>query len=237
MIHELLHENALLMLGISGYAVVLIVARGILFQRKIYRPMLLNITLAWIPYLLVLAYYWVRKLALLYGTDIPELVPLLLLFLILLLWFLFLPNATYLITELHHLRDDAADDIPLWYDIALVTALMLSGLLLALLSLSSLHLILISALGHQVAWAIVLVYLILTNFGLYLGRYLRLNSWDAFLHPGRMLSSILGHLGSPDGLRATLAYTVIFSLLLTTVYLFIFNAIAGQLEVVGFIVT
>jgi uncharacterized membrane protein len=236
MIGDLLHRNALLMLGISGYAVALIVARGILFKRRIYRPMLLNITLAWIPYLLVLAYYWVLKLSLDAGAGTPVLIPLVLIVLILVLWFLFLPNSTYLITELHHIRDDAGQNIPLWYDIALVTALVLTGLLLGMLSLASLQLILVSAVGYAASWAIVLAYLVMTNFGLYLGRYLRLNSWDAFLRPRQLLKRIVGHLATPEGLRATLAYTVVFTLLLVSIHMFIFNAIQGQLDDVGFVV-
>lgn len=93
-----------------------------------------------------------------------------------LLTVLFLPNAPYMITDLFHLR--ARAEFPLWYDALLVFWFALVGVLLFYLSLFNIERAVrryANSWGAQLAVAAICF---LCGFGIYLGRYLRFNSWD-----------------------------------------------------------
>lgn len=96
-------------------------------------------------------------------------------------WFLFFPNAAYIVTDLVHLRN--RPEVPYWYDIIAIMAFVQTGLFLGYLSLYLMQEVVRAWLGRWVGWAFALVMLALGGFGIYLGRFLRWNSWDALLEP------------------------------------------------------
>jgi uncharacterized membrane protein len=76
-----------------------------------------------------------------------------------------------------------------WYDVIAVLSLTMCGILLCCVSLAYVQLILDrSVVGTAWSWVIVIGCLMLANFGSYLGRRLRFNSWDAIARPGRVLA-------------------------------------------------
>jgi len=97
------------------------------------------------------------------------------------LWLLFLPNAPYIITDFKHLRPKSG--IPLWYDVFVVFSFAWNGLLLAYLSLSDMRQMVKRLFGKWQANLFAAASLIACSFGIYLGRYMRWNSWDVFAQP------------------------------------------------------
>ncbi|MEL6720594.1 MAG: DUF1361 domain-containing protein [Bacteroidota bacterium] len=98
-----------------------------------------------------------------------------------LMWLLFLPNAPYIITDIKHLRPKSG--LPLWYDIFVVFSFAWNGLLLAYLSISDMRKTAQNLFGRWQANTFAAISLIACSFGIYLGRYLRWNSWDVFSQP------------------------------------------------------
>jgi uncharacterized membrane protein len=134
-----------------------------------YRFLLWNLVLAWIPLVFAIsAYVRARK------RDGAVVV------LLLVPWLLFFPNAPYLLTDFVHLGEGPA---PLWYDGLMLSAFAWTGLLLGFASLYLVQMILRSAFGGGVAWLGVVLALCLASVGVYVGRFIGLNSWDALLHP------------------------------------------------------
>jgi uncharacterized membrane protein len=52
-------------------------------------------------------------------------------------------------------------------------------------------------LGWAWEWALVLGAAALSGFGVYVGRFLRWNSWDALLRPRALVGDLVGTLGDP----------------------------------------
>src|ERR1044072_7559463 len=94
----------------------------------------------------------------------------------LLIWLAFLPNAPYIATDFVHLR--ARPGAPLWFDVALLLSSAATGILLAFTSVADVQSVIAERWGQLIAWTFALAVLVLCGFGIYLGRFLRWNSWD-----------------------------------------------------------
>ena len=103
------------------------------------------------------------------------------------LWLLFLPNAPYLLTDLVHLTS-AYDPHPakLWSLLAMLLACAGTGTLLGYFSLLDVQQAIERKRGARDGWIVAVSSLMLCGFGIYLGRFLRWNSWDALLQPLRL---------------------------------------------------
>ena len=132
------------------------------------------------------------------------------------LWLLFLPNAPYILTDILHLT--RASDAPAWYDLALLLSCAGTGLLMGYLSLLDVQGIMARRFGVACGWIFALVSLVLSGFAIYLGRFLRWNSWDVIVEPARVVS-ILGAMTQPWAHRGALAVTFIFGVILTLGYI------------------
>ena len=213
----MLVRNGLVLLGLSLLAVGLIAGRGRLGGRSV-RPMLWNLLLAWSPMLLVIA----LDLLVVDGAErVDDRLAVAGFVVVLGLFLLFLPNSSYLITELAHLRETSRA-VPPWYDIIAVLSLTMCGILLCCVSLAYVQLILDrSVVGTTWSWVIVTGCLMLANFGTYLGRYLRFNSWDAITRPGRVLVGAGRYVVAGRRIAEALAYTLAFGSFTLCVYLVI----------------
>lgn len=129
------------------------------------------------------------------------------------LWLLFLPNAPYILTDILHLT--RTSDAPAWYDLALLLSCSGTGLLMGYLSLVDVQGIVTRRFTPIVGWIFAIVSLVLSGFAIYLGRFLRWNSWDVLFTPTLVLE-IAGALMNPlDHVRplsVTLVFGVIFGL-------------------------
>lgn len=97
------------------------------------------------------------------------------------LWLLFFPNAPYLFTDLIHARRAPAGEY--WVDFSLILGCAVAGWAAGLASLRLMHARVVSWWGPVVGWGFCSVACLAAGVGVYLGRDLRLHSWDVFLHP------------------------------------------------------
>jgi uncharacterized membrane protein len=131
-------------------------------------------------------------------------------------WLLFFPNAPYLVTDLFHL--DARPGVPLWYDLALIMSCAWNGLMLAYASLSDMQRLVQQRLGFWTGWAFATVALLLSSFGIYLGRYLRFNSWDVLANPLTLFYDIVNRILHPFSFPGTWGVTLVFGVFLLVGY-------------------
>jgi uncharacterized membrane protein len=132
------------------------------------------------------------------------------------LWLLFLPNAPYILTDILHLT--RASQAPAWYDLALLLSCSGTGLLLGYLSLIDVQTIVARRFGPARGWIFAMVSLVLSGFAIYLGRFLRWNSWDVLIEPTRVFD-IMGGIVHPWAHTQAVSVTLIFGNILTLGYI------------------
>ncbi len=103
-------------------------------------------------------------------------------------WLLLLPNAPYIITDLLHLKISGTH--LLWLDILVVWCFALCGMLLFYLSIMDMKRILRPVLKAAVIDHIVIGVCFLSAFGVYLGRFLRYNSWEVISQPQQLFADV-----------------------------------------------
>ncbi len=130
---------------------------------------------------------------------------------------LFLPNAPYVVTDLIHLR--ARPGAPLWFDIALFGSAAIAGVVLGVAALRQARVTLLALFGPRVTFVMLGLATFASGFGIYLGRFVRLNSWDAVLHPGAVLSDVLPTFVDPLAHSKAWMVTLVFGALFTVAYL------------------
>jgi uncharacterized membrane protein len=215
-------------------AVLLVLLRSWLFRTRLYRPMLLNVGLSIAPVVVLGAGVLVLGVLLAAGT--PPVVVMVLGALLLLAWLLLLPNAGYLITELNLNHRRPGDRVPEWYDLLLVLVLAMSGVLNMLFNVFLVQLAYVAVrfddvaplTGTEVRVVTVLV-LLLAAFGIYLGRNLRLNSWDV-LRPWRIVAKLVAHLREPGAALGALGFTVVAGAFFALMYLVVVGPIVGAIQ-------
>ncbi|WP_460218163.1 DUF1361 domain-containing protein [Psychroserpens sp. MEBiC05023] len=111
-------------------------------------------------------------------------------------WLLFLPNAPYMVTDLMHLT--RTNNQFLWLDILVIMSFAFNGLILFFLSLSDMENLLKSYIKSSLIFPIMLCIFGLTAFGIYLGRFLRYNSWEILNNPFALFSDMFALIFEPN---------------------------------------
>ena len=112
------------------------------------------------------------------------------------IWLLFLPNAPYIVTDLLHLT--RTDQQYLWLDILMIMSFAFNGLILFFLSLSDMEKLLKLHLNPRILRLLMFSIFGLTAFGIYLGRFLRHNSWEIINNPLNIFKDIINILFQPN---------------------------------------
>lgn len=136
--------------------------------------------------------------------------------LLLMTWFVFFPNAPYIITDLFHLQHTSA--MPIWYDTVQIVAFAWTGLLFGFLSLREIELLNRKRWGNRMAILVIVGLLFVSGFGIYIGRFLRWNSWDLINHPLHLLGDITERMVHPLQHTRTWGVTVFMGILLNMIY-------------------
>ncbi len=131
-------------------------------------------------------------------------------------WLVFLPNAPYILTDLLHLK--ARAPIPIWYDMVMLLAFALTGLLLGYLSLVQAERVLLQSFKRPVVIFINGLVFFLCGFGIYLGRFLRWNSWEIVTKPRSFVEVVGDRVLDPTAHPQTWAVTAVVGLLLAITY-------------------
>jgi uncharacterized membrane protein len=176
-----------------------------------------NLVLAWIPFVLALALYDGARRG---AATLPLLG-------IGALWLLFLPNAPYIVTDAKWLG--RLESGTRWYDPLLVGGAATVGLVLGFVSLFLVQAVVARRLGRLVGWAAAWAALVASGLGVYLGRYLRWNSWDLIVEPGRILGELGAAALDPLAHQRPLALSTVFAILWCAGYLLFYSAFRSQL--------
>lgn len=132
-------------------------------------------------------------------------------------WFLFFPNAPYLVTDFLHLTE--RQHVPLWYDLLLIFSFAWNGLILGFTALWIVQEVLTAQYNKSISLFVVWMTLALSGFGIYVGRFLRWNSWDVLFNPHSLAADILPRITDPFAYPRSLVVTLLFSTFLTLAYL------------------
>jgi uncharacterized membrane protein len=189
-------------------SVMIVVFRVHYSGASTYAFLVWNLFLAWVPLCSALALWYFSH----YGRRT--------LFLLLLFfagWLIFFPNSPYIVTDLLHL--EPRQNVPLWYDLLLIFSFAWNGLILGFTSLWIVQGVIEQMFGRATSWFVVVCTLAASGFGIYLGRFLRWNSWDVVADPHGLAADIYVRLVDPFAHPRTLAVTVLFSGFLTIAYL------------------
>lgn len=143
-------------------------------------------------------------------------------------WLLFMPNAPYIVTDIVNLQP--YPQIPFWYDILLFMSSAWTGVFLGLTSLFLMQQIVKSMIGQWRSWLFALGVLALNSFGIYLGRFLRWNSWDVLFNPLELLKDIAGTVRHPFDHMETYIFSIIFTVFITAAYLMLTSMMSFQQE-------
>lgn len=131
-------------------------------------------------------------------------------------WLLFLPNAPYIVTDLIHLQLSPMKII--WYDALTIISFATTGLLLFYFSLGDMKKLIEQNFNFTIPKYIEFGVLFLSSFGVYLGRFLRFNSWDIIKNPFLLFEEIFYILILPLEHFGAWLFILAFGLLLSTVH-------------------
>lgn len=135
------------------------------------------------------------------------------------IWLLFLPNAPYILTDLLHLHYD--HNMPVWFDMTMILTFAWSGLVAGFYSLRWVQQCIEVRFRGRVwvgrMFAVLAVFA--SAYGIYLGRFLRWNSWDVLEAPKMLLEEIIHSLTHSSEMLHTYGFTLSFGLLLLFMYL------------------
>lgn len=173
-----------------------------------------DLVLAWAPFVFALIAYDQHRHG---ARGIAVALPLA-------LWLIFLPNAPYLVTELKMLRE--VRDMPIWFDVATLTAFAWVGLLLGFVSVYLVQDMARRARGPVFGWCCAVASFGLCGIGIYLGRYLRLNSWDVVFSPRGVIAQVGSHLASPR----LVGMSLLIASFLTVAYAMLYTVLEAAVD-------
>jgi uncharacterized membrane protein len=135
-------------------------------------------------------------------------------------WLLFFPNAPYIFTDLTHLTSRYFPHF--WVDLAVILSCAFTGLVLGFVSLYLMHSVVTRMLGRAAGWLFVAGAAGLCSFGIYLGRFLRFNSWDVVAKPAKLVESIGSVATGQTGHPHHFAFLALFATFIFIAYVMLY---------------
>lgn len=220
---------SVLLLNVFSYFTIRI--RPKLFKTKLYRPMMWNIKLSILPFIvllgncllaIIISYIGARTniVFLFYFRNI-------LFFIGLFIWMLALPNSGYLVTELNlsHREVDEVE-VPIWYDIISMLSFALSGVVNTLANIVILQITFIVIVdpatitksNQLLLFSSAIVINLLVSFGIYLGRAIRFNSWD-IIHIKPFIMKLYEHFKQKGVFKETFLFVLFHAVFFMILYI------------------
>lgn len=131
-------------------------------------------------------------------------------------WLLLFPNAPYIFTDLVHLTTWFRTDI--WIDMMLILPCALTGLVLGFVSLYVMQSVVADRFGVVAGWWLVAATTMLSGIGVYLGRFLRWNSWDVLVRPDKLFQGVSDWMTDPFGSFKPYVFSILFAVFLLMAY-------------------
>jgi len=134
-------------------------------------------------------------------------------------WLLFLPNAPYIVTDFIHLQ--LSHGIGIMIDFVVISSFAIAGLWFYVWSVNQMKGLFKKHFGEKFTSLLVLGIPFLCGLGIYLGRFLRWNSWNILSSPNTLITDIIALLTFPLQYKFVWLFIITVGLLLhslTTVY-------------------
>lgn len=190
----------------SSFSMILLAMRIITSGRLSYGFLAWNLVLACIPFMIST---WLSRR--------PEILKhRMQLALVILGWILFMPNSFYILTDLFHLENMSYGHP--WFDLTLILSFAWNGILFGILSLRKMEMLLTKAKGKLISAAVICAVMWLNAFGIYIGRFLRFNSWDVIVNPFSLFGDIAEMIWNPYDYRYVWAMSICFGFFMTILY-------------------
>ncbi len=199
-------KEVIFLLSMSLFCLALSVFRFVYTGNKMFLFLNWNLFLAFIP--------WFAGICLRLKPEAKQRKGMIVAFV--LLWLAFFPNAPYILTDLFHLRRQSA--VPIWFDLTLILSFAWTGLLFGFFSLMDVQYTLQRFLPEKRVALVSVALLFISGFGIYLGRYLRWNSWDIVQQPLALLADISSRFTDPAHHPRTWGMTFFLGLLLNVMF-------------------
>lgn len=132
-------------------------------------------------------------------------------------WLVFVPNSFYIITDLFHLRSFYS--MPMWFDLALILSFAWNGILLGILSVRDMERMTRLHLGYRNEFYFIFPIMFLNAFGVYIGRYLRFNTWDILASPFGLALDILDIITHPIIYKNAWGMVICYGTLMSIIYI------------------
>jgi uncharacterized membrane protein len=203
--------------GLASLGCVLIYGLRVLISGRLwYLYLVWNLALAFVPFLIAaFGSTILARMAPGRGLSITALP-------FALLWLLFYPNAPYILTDFIHVIDRTYLKVSpsewlginalIWYDLLMNAVFAFIGHFMGLVSMWLVQRTLRRAWGAAAAQALVAVAILLAGFGIYLGRFSRLSSWDALLDPHRVFTEVRDAAMDPKAILFSFTFAIFIAL-------------------------
>jgi uncharacterized membrane protein len=132
-------------------------------------------------------------------------------------WLLFIPNSFYIITDLFHFT--RIRSAPKWFDLLLIFSFAWNGIVCGIISLRRVETIIHFYFARKFTPLLVFVVMWLSAFGVWVGRFLRFNSWDILTDPFSLTGEIMDMMIHPVANGYAWGMTGCYALFMTILYL------------------
>ncbi len=228
-------------IALNLFAIFMVLLRPLLFKTKLYRPMLKNIMLSIAPVVVLFVALGGAFALMMFSNysrqQIYTIIGLIVSIVGLLIWLVLLPNAGYLITELNlNHRSVDIKEVPIWYDIIAVLSVSMSGVLNTIVNVMFIQMLYslfvnpmdvtaVSFANNMGLWVLLIVIFLLVSFGIYIGRYIRFNSWD-IIKPNRFIKKFMSHIKTSGNLKNMLLFVALYTVFFMIIYIIVIAPIA-----------
>jgi uncharacterized membrane protein len=187
---------------------ILVMLRIIIFGKYSLIYLLWNIFLAFLPFMIS---------SIMFNFANEKKLKTIIFFIFGIVWLLLIPNSPYIITDLIHIGE--IRKVPLLFDSFLIFGSASLGLLLGMHSMYDMERIIKMKFKKNVNILMITIFAFIIGFGVFLGRFLRFNSWDVFASPVSILNGIKEIFSNRSETVESLLYTVLFSVFILVFYL------------------
>lgn len=211
--HTMACVGILLLLSFMG--VFMVILRYAVTERAEFLYFIWNLFLSWIPLVvsIIMTYIYSSKMR----GKLIFLLPLGV------IWLLFYPNAPYMITDFIHFRNNYT--FLIWYDLVIYATFIWTSYLLGFVSVFLIKRIVAKATNKFISWIFMIFVLFLSSYAIYIGRFIRLNSWDALFNPKYIFNIFIKNIN-----KYSIIFSLIYGALLTLTYAFLYGLTYLKLE-------
>jgi uncharacterized membrane protein len=146
------------------------------------------------------------------------------------LWLIFFPNSSYIFTDFIHLiqrgldggnpNARGLDNMLVWFDVINRSLFAFVGHFMGLASLYVMHALWKKEFGWATGWLAVGVSCWAAGYGVFLGRFVRLNSWHLFTDPADAWTGLVANLTEPDAWLFSSGFAVFLAVSYFFLYVF-----------------